>query len=797
MKIYPISKVDEPVGDWRWLLPSVMILGLLVQTPYLSSSLMPFHDTLIQSEIFTIVYNGLRHHHEIAWWFPYGEFGMVSDFLLWAKITPMEMVTIGFGLLADIDHTLPLFKAAVFLEIALFLYGMTRLSMLLYHTALTRLVIPLSALLMISWMGEIALNFHAFYALPLVFCYLVRFFREGKAHLFWIAALCEVVSFIGNVSYVGPLHMVILALFVLPRLLLDKALVRALLRIDGVVAALMVVTLTLLAVESYFVLHSIDGYALSHGRDVDSGLVHLNDFLQTGRPATGTALFGFLTGGLPMGNNSYYVGLLPFVLFWLGLPLLRDVRFWGFAAGALMLIWLAVGGAVATLLYHYMPTFNMLRHIGLFHGITGLLILLAAGFTLDHVQKQRGLGRLSWDWKRFMVLLLLAVMMVDLGIHEGLDGIRTLTRYAPNDDWHVWFLTRAAIWQVGLLIFCWQLRNHEPSPDATRARRRIPALILICVLLDMGSFALQNYRAMPPFEPDKAHTHFTSRPLQYHASRPLKADTDGYASMDRFLQMLMRAVPIHYNNTLYDESIFLTHNVDPCLVPKEVKTFIRGKAVQSMLDALFDEGMPPSLDRPLGAHRHALQRLGCQGDKLLLTDRFAFAATPEEAQRLLRQQIRSGAPRQLLLQHVDKGVQERMQKIAPADASRYGSVKPLAFSFNSLVADVQVNTPHPLWLLYRDGYHPDWRATSDGQPTAIYQADIGFKALLVEPGRHRIRFFLDRGVMGWLGGLILSVAVVAGVVGLLFMIIALIRPMSPSTIPARAVSARGGKRGAS
>jgi hypothetical protein len=69
-------------------------------------------------------------------------------------------------------------------------------------------------------------------------------------------------------------------------------------------------------------------------------------------------------------------------------------------------------------------------------------------------------------------------------------------------------------------------------------------------------------------------------------------------------------------------------------------------------------------------------------------------------------------------------------------------------------------------LTFIDAYYPGWNAYLDGQPVPIYRANDAFKAVLVPPGTHRIRFvFVPRSVY-W--GLIVSLAAFTGFAGILW-----------------------------
>jgi hypothetical protein len=53
------------------------------------------------------------------------------------------------------------------------------------------------------------------------------------------------------------------------------------------------------------------------------------------------------------------------------------------------------------------------------------------------------------------------------------------------------------------------------------------------------------------------------------------------------------------------------------------------------------------------------------------------------------------------------------------------------------------------WLTYADGWHPAWIAHVDGQPQPVARANVGFKAVWVEPGIHRVTLEFENRAFFW------------------------------------------------
>ncbi|MBI5570934.1 MAG: YfhO family protein [Desulfomonile tiedjei] len=74
--------------------------------------------------------------------------------------------------------------------------------------------------------------------------------------------------------------------------------------------------------------------------------------------------------------------------------------------------------------------------------------------------------------------------------------------------------------------------------------------------------------------------------------------------------------------------------------------------------------------------------------------------------------------------------------------------------------NVAVNAPTDGWIVLLDNDFPGWRASVDGNPAKIYQANFTFRAVNVPSGRHRIEFSY-RPLSFTLGALVTSGALLA------------------------------------
>jgi hypothetical protein len=83
----------------------------------------------------------------------------------------------------------------------------------------------------------------------------------------------------------------------------------------------------------------------------------------------------------------------------------------------------------------------------------------------------------------------------------------------------------------------------------------------------------------------------------------------------------------------------------------------------------------------------------------------------------------------------------------PAGPAGEGTARIVDYKNTEVTVDVESDTGG--FLLLTDAWHPWWRAEVDGVPAPILKADVLFRAVEVESGRHRIRFTFHPFLGAW------------------------------------------------
>ncbi len=728
------QRVVTPVLSW------VLLLTIVCWLPYFANSVVPIHDSLYVAENFHCFYSELLAHGELARWFPYGNYGLPADHYQMA-LCPTHYAVGVVGLAFGFDDTLVLSKIAMLLNELLFAYGMCLLSRELYSLRLTQLLVTMGGVLSVSWLNQTMFNFAVFYLLPLVMFQLLRFFKTGNPTHLYLAGIIEICAVLGNVPYVPPLHFWMLTVFSVA--LVGEYLhnLKALLTARNLVNPWLWILVALTAGAGLFFVGAAENLAiLSPGRDPATGKASLDVFLNYGRQPMAAPIFGWTTGGIPHGPNTYYVGLLPLVLFVYALVTERQKAFVGIAAACATLTWLSIGGWFAHVCY-FLPGMSLYRHIGLVYGMIGMLLLLGAGFGIERAAlRLAGLGGPArpLGWRRPAGFAVTGALMLADFWFSRREGDFHLPRIFPG--WEPFLAFRILIYCIAIPI-AYRLARRSPQQDSQRAF--LPAFILgFAYILDVGSFRVHVFQTIPATEPAAAaNSLFKASGMPYRAVRSrLPTDERGQAAVDSLTQ----ALP-YCNNASYSLLCSFA-GIDPCRPLFRTDLLVRG--IDEMIRARGGHPGPFPTDDYLPRTDEPFERsLGCGVPKLRLTDRALFPDSDAEAARMFAgladpdsavvlSPHGETAPRRSAAENGSGGKQDQL-----------GTIKVAGFSSNRLRVRVRVRVenPDPVWLMYADAWHPGWTARVDRNQVAVRRANLGFKAVRLDSGEHDVEFvFVDR-----------------------------------------------------
>jgi hypothetical protein len=107
--------------------------------------------------------------------------------------------------------------------------------------------------------------------------------------------------------------------------------------------------------------------------------------------------------------------------------------------------------------------------------------------------------------------------------------------------------------------------------------------------------------------------------------------------------------------------------------------------------------------------------------------------------------------------------------LAAVPGSQSSTADPLAVTPANVSADrwrALIDVPRAGYLLQREAWYPGWRARVDGVETPLLRADVLFRAIPLEPGKHDVEVFFDsasfnRGALASLMGVLIVVILFA------------------------------------
>ena len=704
----------------KYVLPYILLLiiSIFLFYPYFDVRVVPEGDSMEHYQVFSYFIRETRTTASLPMWLPYSGMGKPFTLHQLVDIGPAQYLTGLIAILVGAKDAMTWFKFSMLLNVLIYVSCVWLFAREVLGSLWVAFILGLGALLTLSWFHQLHFNFYAFYLLPLVFYMLVRWSKTEDIRFLYFAALIECCSIIGGCTYVYMLHPLIF-ICVLAGLFFDHStLFRSLFKVSNLYYWQLHL---LIAVGSFlaFFAFSItdDAIFLGAGRDSQTFKVPLESFLNHGRFTPGTSLYGLVSGGLEHSANSYYVGLLTFALVIWGSLRLRSGLFFGLLTASTLLMFMSVGGKLAEVLYHF-PGMSMYRHIGAVFGISGALLLMAAAIAADRLlvtdaePKHQTFPR----WRNPLIMVLLGGLVADavFSLRPG-DEMIVLPHIAME-----WWqpVLRMLAYGAAALTAIWFLR---PEHDGTRSRTIICTVFALSFVLDVGLFQWRVLHHLPRVEEPPASGTFDLRPMTW------KDERQNDISDPHALQHL--SVDIHPSWN-YD-FLYSYLGVDLCRPLVRAQMLSRGvhSAINAMGGKVSSVPSPDSLPQEPSRRR----ALGCEFPKVTFAGDFLWAESTEGAVDLLGN-AKDPDVRPIL----SPGAMHQPALSGPFTSQAFYEV--MDFGSNHLSLDVEVRDTLPALMIYADGFASGWRAQVNGQETPVFRANVGYKGIVIPPGRQRVEF---------------------------------------------------------
>lgn len=720
------------------LAAAVVVINLLT----LEKHFIPAHDTKYVFAMFSYFYNQVAAEHELPQWLPLGTFGVKAAAFQPSAFSVSSYFAMMGGAAFGVQDTLCLFKLSMLGEQLLFLLGVYLLSRRLYANPHTVLMIGACAILSTVWYCQVFFNFRIYHLLPLALYFLFRFSDEKRPHFLWLAGLTGLLGALGCPIYLYPMLALIMGLVCLSLGSRFWSALPSLRERSWQNVAAFCAMLSVAAAIGLTLAQALDGLRIQATLRDDSGNVNLESFLTHGGTTTPMILEHFLGAVPPFlpgaeGELTHFVGLLPLLAFLVALPRCRNPHFLALAVPALLLLLLSLGGTFASLAYR-LPLMGFFRHVGHLSSVSGLFILLAAGFSIDRLFEKLDAG-LDWDRpSRFGALAGITLglwFIVDLQL-GGPRFVRFLIAAKQSSFGADSFAealsvgVRVLAYLGAAVVVLWPARGipGRSACGPQLARRALLAAVLVDGLLFQDIALSRMPRTELPID-------FRSSGLIYHERRDEPLDPKTTQGLKEWRQSGFPGAEYHL-------AICSAFQLDPSRPLG--RSDLMPAPVADLLEARSELKSDPQLQAVLGS----------TAPKLRLVRTAVYARDAAEARKLVTQS------RSLDTQAVLRGVPEQ-QQFTPGDksAANGGTVLVRRFSANRVDADVLVPGPDPAWLVYSDWFHPGWTATVNAKDVPIAEAYLAFKAVRLEPGTNIVHFSFHggAGALGQRGLALLSI----------------------------------------
>lgn len=608
-------------------------------------------------------------------------------------------------------------------------------------------------------------NLQQVYLLPLAFALLDRWMDSGRPSDACLTLLLMVVSGLGGMPYGYAFTGFALVLWTAVLALAGRGSLGQglgkLLRSPGALAAVLASLLALVAIYSALAAHKDSIVSVTPGRGAD-GRVEFSTFLEYGGPNTVSKWLELAVGISVRRDYSLYLGALALPFLLIGAVRARRGPALPLLVFTLLLLDFSNAGPTAWLSWYLWPPMRFFRHIVLTAPALKPLLAVLAGLGLDACL-QAGPDRRYWLRVAAlgclgMTLLngLLAACIPRLGVDVGTMLVEVFGTF-HTDYSNVAEVLLAPLGVVHMIVVAAAatVLLHRASGAAGGTGPRFALLLLALHAIDLFTYRMRILAgctlALAP-----AHWEALARPqpFPFAMRRPLVNLT---TERGKVFGEAWKTWPGRIPKDPYRVSEYMNWGLDPflhedlALSPHRVDNWVEpfDRLIRLICgQPIDDRSTIPSLSRGHVGNRFpvestlAMTLTGVTADKLELYPGARFHRGPHEVAAALV----AGDPARPEL-HLEGVPDRETVAAAPAAgggaalAAPAGALTVTRFEGDHLAVDLGPDAPAAArWLLYRDCWHPGWRARVDGRPVPVLRADLAYKAVPLPPGARRVEF---------------------------------------------------------
>jgi len=720
-----------------------ILLSLIFFLPYCATTYSPRLDLSDNYQFFHYVYSSLYHHDQIPFWEVTTAQGLASFIFLFFALNPFGTISLIFGYLLHLESIKVLYLVALFLGESVYILGVFVLVRhLLPGSALTALFAGTAAGLGVFFQASHLDSLGIINYVPIIMFLLIRFTETGNAKYLLSSAFVYCLSIIGCVIYQVLLHGYFYFLWLGLCVLINRKKVfsreylqefkTTFLKTKNIIllVVFLVICSLILSIAYKSFLGSIVIDRMGRG---SGGGVHLDHFLYAGKTGLNKYLEWF-SGGLTRGDGAspIFMGFTPAVLAVFSFFYCRGMKYYSVIAGFFVFIVLFTASDVIPIayLFYFLPGMDKYRYLETSAPFAKLLFLFLAAYGFHYVTFLKRNHKLA---RTLICFIGGMVFLYTLDYFLNVSGF--LRSRAPSLGG-----VRVSV----LFVFWWSITSIILFFLARKSShlKKLPVFLLLALIVEMVAFRgimFSHYSIKDPLW----NQYHTPKPISFQSMRNPLPDYE-LLEFPKFEREL-------WTNT-GKMAIFLGE--DPCVMNSS-------QTMPSILDMIYarkngkwreghfslKEGYKFVSRGPV-----LLEASGCLRPKVYLTADVEIVGTREEAASALKISSDLYAKPIILAPEFKEKNKQCAQVESPVNV--------IGFSPNQIEMKVNNDSKCEAWLIYLDAYAPDWKATIDGNDTAIYRANIGFKAIRVSPGVHNVQMkYLPLQVM-WSFWLLIPIEVI-------------------------------------
>ena len=733
----------------------ILAFALLETLVFIAFKRMGVHDTFYCFSLYYYFLNNAVMTGEIPQWIPYLTHGRTAYnyFAIQGVEGFLQNIFYYIAPLLKNFNFLTVYHWGIFLDKLLLLTGTWLLGRRFFTSTFTVFFVTLTIMLSCVWLSSTYWNFYLYYALPLIIYLVHRFLAEGKWYYLFLALHLFILQSIAKLFYVVPVTSLTIFLYfflyiafnhknVLPNLRkLQWTKICSLTLFMLILAGLSVFTLLKISRDPNLVYYMPDRMA--------DGSVPLQVFLNYATEHYVVRWVELFLGISPCADYTVYMGLFSLPLIAIGILFGTKKENLHILSLIVTLIWISMGTSLAALFYYTWPLMKYYRHLSLIIPIIKLFLCFLAGygleFLLSQIQQPKRSKSLTY------CLLSCSLFMLFLGV--------LIPRIIHRPDLIV-FLKE---WVVGKLVilldpmfeliiqqqlssttlWAWIFCILFALLSLTHTKRWRKTILLCCLIIH--AFDLLAYNSI---ETNKRSSSLTSKQSQVNQFQPLVykkrrkfGSTENNNPREIIVHSRMNDVGANYwtiQAFLFKDPLhsFLRTDHAEKAFTDLVKMYRNGdgsKSIVTRKNRLFFPITHPAVLEITGTNRDKIQFFR---EAHILKDEKDIAFS------LKNLHFKGNV---LLLSETPGGSASETSPITndwlSLNSRRRFPYQILRFDANHLIVKIQIPPKGSIWLYYADVWHPFWKATVNGKPTAVYKANLAYKAVRLQEGDNTVHFY--------------------------------------------------------